>query len=159
MSFPTKNFLFIINLVMILCAGCRCLRTGISSTQSITDLYRLYLSDFQKTQTVDFSFLKNDSLRIRITEYYLPSSDTALRGPVKAEIEIQYGVVTKIDSSSVITENVEELSEIIENIATETHDEVKIRGSPFYASWQVKVVIGIIAVIVIYYLLRRAKFL
>ena len=159
MSFHTKNVLFIINLIMTLCAGCRSPRTGISSTQSSAGIHRLDLRDLQKTSTVDFSFLKNDSLRIRITEYYLPLSDTALRGPVKAEIEIRHGVVTKVDSLSVIIETVEEKSEITENTATETFDEVKIRGSPWYVSWQMKVMTGIIAVILIYFILRRAKFL
>ena len=144
-------------LYIILCTGCRSTRTGIKSDyQSNTETYRLDLLDLEKTSLFDLSSVTRDSIHLRITEYYRPpSGDTAARGPVKAEIEIIRGVVTKVDSSAFIIENLKEQTETDEHIATSQHEEIKIRADPWFLSW--KVILAVSVIVIIYLLLRKRK--
>jgi hypothetical protein len=148
---------------MILCVGCRSSRTGFSKTgaESYSNLARIEVRDTDKSSLFDFSYIKSDTLRIHIIEYYRPAKgDTSSHGPVKSETDIRYGSVTATDSSGVVKEAVSEISETNENTSAslqeETRTETKV--TPWYSEWQFKLTLVIVVIILIYLLLRKLGF-
>ena len=148
---------------MILCVGCRSSRTGFSKTdaESYSSLARLELRDIDKSSLFDFSYIKTDTLRIHIIEYYMPAEgDTSSRGPVKSETDIWYGAVTTVDSSKIEKETINEINETNEQTSSslqeETRTETKI--TPWYSEWQFKLILVIVVIILVYLLLRKLGF-
>jgi len=144
-------------LMMFLCVSCRSIHTGVTRDyKTDTETQRLDLRDLEKTSLLDLSSIRQDSIHLRITEYYRPvTGDTATRGPVKAEIEIIRGVVTKVDSSATIIENIKELSMTEETVSIEQHEEIKTRSEPWYLSWKVILAASVILLIILVYLIRK----
>ncbi|HCC51116.1 MAG TPA: hypothetical protein DEQ30_02930 [Porphyromonadaceae bacterium] len=148
---------------MILCVGCRSSRTGFSKTdaESYSSLSDVEIRDIDRSSLFDFSYLKSDTLRIHIIEYYMPrEGDTSSRGPVKSETEIWYGTVTAADSSKVEKEIICEITETNEQTSSflqeETQTETKI--TPWYSEWQFKLIVVIVVIILVYLLLRKLGF-
>ena len=138
-------------------ASCHSTRKNFKSDyQSNSETHRLDLRDLETAALIDLSSVTHDSIHLRITEYYRPpEGDTATRGPVRAEIEIVRGIVTKVDSSAFIIENIKEQSETNEHIATRQNEEIKIRADPWYLSWKVILTTTILIIIAAYFLLRN----
>ena len=145
---------------MTLCVGCRSSRTGFSKTNidTHTSLSRLEVRDIDRTSLIDFTYLKTDSLRIHIIEYYPPApEDTSLHGPVKSETDIYYGSMTDIDSSTVVNEKIEETVEEDKdtNISHQEEIRTEVKQIPFYSEWQFKVILILVILVIIYFVLRR----
>jgi hypothetical protein len=158
-----KVFLFIIMWIMTLCVGCRSSRTGFSKTdaESYSGLSRLEFRDIDKSSLFDFSYIKSDTLRVQIIEYYRPAEgDTSSRGPVRSETDIRYRAVTTADSSKVEKETVNEITETSEitssSVRNETLTETKF--TPWYSEWSFKLVLIIVVIIMAYLLLAKLGF-
>jgi hypothetical protein len=147
-----------------LCASCGSSRTGFLKTATGTHTQTASITGrtVDKSLLRDFSFLRSDSLYMRITEYYPPpEGDTTQTGPVKSETTIRYGATTAADSSAALTEQETENATTLEDTTVSHREEsrTKVKTTPWYAGWQIILISVITVAFIIYCILRRAHFI
>jgi hypothetical protein len=155
--FLSQIFLYMLLCIASLCVGCRSSRTGLTAASGGTREVKTNITGrtVDKSSLYGFSFLRTDSLHIKITEYYPPEpGDTACAGPVKSETTLRSGAVSAGNSSAAEAGHTEETVTAAEETDISHHEESRTAVSKT-VPWQLILVAVAAVAIIVYIILRR----